>query len=446
MGIGKKLTLSFLAVIVVHLISFQLVFKNIILEQIKNDRHEQFLQEREAADLVQIAQLIRSSSFKDPIEARQLSERLPEDLMYKITVRDGNGRIIYTKESHAFKLQAADMQVVAEYHFQHEPPRMGETVVQFYTNALDILASKGVSMMLLYIYGSIFLTGVVLVMFLVRWILRPIKELSAMIQEIKAGKRNIAVSYQAQDEFGQLFRYFSDMVEQLRYAEERQHELISAIAHDFRTPLTTIKGYASYLSKGRITDMERIKKQTGKIEQKALDLERLLDELQDFSSHYHPLVISRIHVHSFIAGIVEEYAEKAKEANLAFATRLRVSQALHIEADEAKLRRVLANLLDNAIYYNKPDGSILLTLDQREHHVLFTVIDKGEGIAEEDLPNIFTKFYRADKSRNRKNGGTGLGLSICQRIVESHGGEINVISKLGEGSCFWFTIPYYAKR
>ncbi|UFJ41253.1 HAMP domain-containing histidine kinase [Brevibacillus humidisoli] len=445
MQIGKKLVLSFLAVIIIHLIAYQLVFKNIIVEQIKNDRHEEFLQEREAAKLVRIGQLMRSSSFKDPTEARLLSERLPEDLMYKVTVQDGNGQIIYSKESRAYNLQKSEKQVVAEYHFQHEPPRMGGTVVQFFTNETDILASKGVSMIILYIYGSIFLIGLVLVIFLVRWILQPINELSAVIQQIRDGKRNITFSYQANDEFGQLFRYFSDMVEQLRISEERQHELISAIAHDFRTPLTTIRGYASYLSLGRFTDLERIQKQTGKIEQKAIDLERLLDELQEFSkvSDHVPLVISRIHIRSFISSIVEEYTERTKEAGLSLTTRLRVSQELHIEADETKLRRVLANLLDNAIYYNKPDGSILLTVDQREHHVLFSVIDKGEGIAEEDLPKVFTKFYRADKSRNRNNGGTGLGLSICQRIVESHGGEINVISHLGEGSCFWFTIPYH---
>lgn len=446
MGIGKKLALSFLVVIVVHILSYQLIFKKIIIEQIKEDRHQEFLQEKNAVNLVQISQLMRSSSFKDPLEARQFSENLPEELMYKVTVYDGNGQIIYAFESHAYDRNTSDKQIVAEYHFQHEPPRMGETVVQFYTNDSDILASKGVMMMILYIYGSIFITGVLLVIFLVRWILRPIKELSTMVQEIKAGKRDISFSYRANDEFGQLFRYVADMVEQLRYSEERQQELIAAIAHDFRTPLTTIKGYASYLSHGKITDMERIRAQTGKIKQKAIDLERLLDELQEFSSEHTPLVISRFHVHSFIASIVDEYAEKAKEAGLTFTTRLRVSKALHIEADETKLRRVLANLLDNAIYYNKPDGSILLTLDQREHHVLFSVIDKGEGISAEDLPNIFTKFYRVEKSRNRNNGGTGLGLSICQHIVESHGGEINVISKPGEGSCFWFTIPYYVKR
>lgn len=128
---------------------------------------------------------------------------------------------------------------------------------------------------------------------------------------------------------------------------------------------------------------------------------------------------------------------------MSFQWKLRVSNELHIEADETKLRRVMENLINNAIYYNKPDGSILITCDQREGQVLFSVIDKGEGIAPDDLPKIFTKFYRAEKSRNRNSGGTGLGLTICQSIVRRHGGEIIVNSEQGRGSSFSFTIPFY---
>jgi signal transduction histidine kinase len=289
------------------------------------------------------------------------------------------------------------------------------------------------------------LVGLILIYILVRWILRPVNELSRVTQEIKEGKRNTSFSYMGTDEFGQLFRYFTDMVEQLRFSEERQQELISAIAHDFRTPLTTIKGYASYIGSGRVTDLERIQKQMIKIEKRAVDLERLLDELQDFTqqSTELPLNISRIHVRTLMQNVAEEYAEKTREAGLGFRCKIRVSNELHIEADEAKLRRVLENLLNNAIYYNKPNGSILLTCDQQDGKVLFSVIDKGEGISTEDLPKVFTKFYRAEKSRNRNNGGTGLGLTICQSIVQRHGGQITVTSELGEGSCFSFFVPFF---
>jgi len=458
MGIRKKLFLTFIALITLNLVMFKFVFEQIIIEQLKTDRHNQYRDEKAAAEKVRVNQLMRSGYFKDPAELRELGDQLPEDLMYQIVVKDAENNTIFKKYSQAYILKNPktgashnrenDLKVVAEYYFQHDPPNLGQTIIYFYTDDSDILATKGVSMMLWFIYGSIVLAGLVMLMLLMRWILRPVNELSRVTQEIREGGRFVSFTYSSNDEFAQLFRYFTDMVEELRFSEERQQELISAIAHDFRTPLTTIKGYASYIGSGRVTDLDRIRKQMTRIEQKTLDLEKLLDELQDFTqqSVHLPLAISRIHVKTFMQHIVEDYLDKTKEAGLSFHWKLRISHELHIEGDEAKLRRVLENLLNNAIYYNKPNGSILLTCDQRERHVLFSVIDKGEGIAEEDLPKIFTKFYRAEKSRNRNNGGTGLGLTICQSIVRRHGGEITVTSELGEGSCFSFTIPFVQRQ
>ncbi|EMT50453.1 MULTISPECIES: sensor histidine kinase [Brevibacillus] len=454
MSIRNKLFLSFFALIALNLFVFKFVFEDIIVVQLKTDRHNQYRYEKETAEKVRVNQLLSASNFKDPTDRSELEKQLPEDLVYKMLVKDANGNTIFIKTSQAYNLknpprkikkENTDLKVVAEYHFQHEPPKKGETIIYFYTDDSDIMATKGVSMMLWYIYGSIALVGLVLLGFFVRWIHRPVNELSRVTQEIREGKRLVSFTYHSEDEFGRLFRYFSDMVDQLRFSEERQSELISAIAHDFRTPLTTIKGYASYIASGRVTDLERIKKQMKKIEQKTDDLDKLLDELQDFTQQSTELKLnlSRIHVKSFAKGIIEDYLVKIKESGLTLQWKLRISNDLYIEADETKLRRVLENLLNNAIYYNKPNGSILLTCDQREGHVLFSVIDKGEGISQEDLTKIFTKFYRAEKSRNRNNGGTGLGLTICQSIVQRHGGSISVSSELGRGSSFSFTIPFF---
>ncbi|MFS0556084.1 ATP-binding protein [Brevibacillus sp. 179-C9.3 HS] len=458
MSLRNKIFLSFIALITLNILLFKFVFQDIIVDQLKNDRHNQYQAEKEAAEKVMLNQLLLVSNFKDPVERLELDKQLPEDVMYRMVVKDANDNTIYTKTSRAYNLKMpspssnrasskqSELKVVAEYHFQQEPPRTGEIVVYFYTDDYDIMATTGVSMMLWFIYGSISLVGLVLLALFVRWILRPVNELSRVTQEIQEGKRLVTFTYRSHDEFGQLFRYFGDMVDELRLAEERQSEMIASIAHDFRTPLTTIKGYASYIGTGRVTDLTRIQKQMTKIEVKTTDLEKLLDELQDFTTHSSSEVrlnISRIHVKSFLKGIIEDYFPKIKEAGLTFQWKLRISNELHIEADETKLRRVMENLLNNAIHYNKPDGSIYVTCDQREGHVLFSVIDKGEGIAPEDLPRIFTKFYRAEKSRNRNSGGTGLGLTICKSIIRLHGGELMVNSELGEGSSFSFTIPFF---
>ncbi|WP_139492305.1 sensor histidine kinase [Brevibacillus dissolubilis] len=448
MKIGNKIFLAFLAVIVVHILAYQLVFQDMIVEQIKNDRHEQFMQEKRAAERVSFIQLMRTNVFKDPMEMRELTERLPDDLMYKVTVEDANGHPIFTKESNSYSIKGkGKKKIVAEYYFQRQPPYEGRTVIQFYTDDHDILASKGVSMIVFFMYGSIIMIGLALLFILVRWILNPVNELSRVIQDIKSGKRSVTYHYKSNDEFGQVFHYFSDMVSELRTSEERQQELIAAIAHDFRTPLTTIKGYASYIGTGRVTNIERIQKQMKKIEEKADDLEHLLSELQDhvqLSNPDSPLNKSRVHVHPFISDIAEDYGRRTADANLTFTCKIRVTNDLYMEVDEHKMRRVLENLLNNAIYYNKPEGSILLTCDQQDQNLIISVIDKGEGISDDDLPKIFTKFYRAEKSRNRNSGGTGLGLTICQSIVGRHGGQIHVTSQLGVGSSFTITIPLHA--
>ena len=457
MSLRNKLFLSFIALITLNILLFKFVFQDIIVDQLKNDRHNQYQYEKEAAEKVRVNQLLRTSNFKDPTERQELEKQLPEDVMYRMVIKDANGNTIYSKTSQAYDLKVpsstsnrssskkGDLKTVAEYHFQQEPPREGEIVIYFYTDDYDIMSTTGVSMMLWFIYGSLVLVGLVLLTLFVRWILRPVSELSRVTQEIRGGKRLVSFTYKSHDEFGQLFRYFGDMVDELRFSEERQSEMIASIAHDFRTPLTTIKGYASYIGSGRVTALERIQKQMSKIEMKTSDLEKLLDELQDFSQQSTEvrLNISRIHVKGFLKGIIEDYLTRIKDAGLSFQWKLRVSNELHIEADETKLRRVMENLLNNAIYYNKPQGSIMITCDQREGHVLFSVIDKGEGISSEDLPKVFTKFYRAEKSRNRNNGGTGLGLTISQSIVRRHGGELMVNSELGVGSSFSFTIPFY---
>ncbi|QOS97648.1 HAMP domain-containing histidine kinase [Brevibacterium sp. JNUCC-42] len=449
MKISNKILLAFLAVIVIHILAYRFVFQNIIVDQLKTDRHEQFLLGKEVAERVSFNEVIRRSLFKDPNELKELTKQLPEDLMYTIVVEDENGNAITTKTSEAFETKGKGLKmVVAEYFIDRSAPVEGRTVVRFYTDDYDILASKGVSMIIMYIYVSLIFVGIILFIVVIRWILRPVDELSRVTQEIKAGKRDVAFSYQSTDEFGQLFHYFDDMVEELNIVEERQQELMAAIAHDFRTPLTTIKGYASYIASGRVTDLERIQKQMAKIEEKALDLENLLDELQDHNQWMgrFPLNLTRIHIRTFAINIAEEYATRLEHSPISFSSKFRISDSLHMEADEQKLRRVLENLLNNAIHYNKPNGSILFTCDMGNNEVSFSVIDKGEGIAEEDLSKIFTKFYRAEKSRNRNSGGTGLGLTICQRLVERHEGKIIVSSQLGIGSAFTVAIPLKQKN
>jgi uncharacterized protein YpmS len=152
MSIRNKLFLSFFALIALNLFVFKFVFEDIIVVQLKTDRHNQYRYEKETAEKVRVNQLLSASNFKDPTDRSELEKQLPEDLVYKMLVKDANGNTIFIKTSQAYNLknpprkikkENTDLKVVAEYHFQHEPPKKGETIIYFYTDDSDIMAKKG---------------------------------------------------------------------------------------------------------------------------------------------------------------------------------------------------------------------------------------------------------------------------------------------------------------
>lgn len=157
MSLRNKVFLSFIALITLNILLFKFVFQDIIVAQLKNDRHDQYQAEKEAAEKVMLNQLLLVSNFKDPIERLELEKQLPDDVMYRMLVKDANGNTIYSKTSRAYNLKMpspsssnrgdsfkqSDLKVVAEYHFQQEPPRTGEIVVYFYTDDYDMMETTG---------------------------------------------------------------------------------------------------------------------------------------------------------------------------------------------------------------------------------------------------------------------------------------------------------------
>lgn len=278
-------------------------------------------------------------------------------------------------------------------------------------------------------------------LFVARRIVRPLGLMRAATRRIAAGRYDERVPAGTGDELGDLAESFNAMAQTLHATEQRRLDLISDVSHELRTPLSTIEGYMEGLIDGVVEPSDET---WALVHAEAERLRRLVDDLQHLSraeAGRLALREERVMPHEAIRKVVGRLAPlfDAKGVTLKIEVRKRPPQVL---ADPDRLAQVLTNLLSNALRHTPPGGSVTAEAEPRKDRALFRISDSGEGIAEEHLPHVFERFYRADKARSRGDGGAGLGLAISKALVEVMGGEIWAESEgQGRGSAFSFTLP-----
>jgi signal transduction histidine kinase len=287
--------------------------------------------------------------------------------------------------------------------------------------------------------------AILLTFFLSRRILAPVKALTSATERLGRGDFSQRVKIKDKSELGELARAFNTMASDLERAEKLRQNMVADVAHELRTPLSNLQGYLEALHDGVIKPDAKAMRSLG--EEAAL-LSRLVDDLQDLSL----AEAGKLKLNCRLED-ASELINQTVAAVQAQATTKGISLSIElpgklppVNVDSPRISQVLRNLLENAIAHTAADGVITVTAKQRGGWVEVSVTDNGEGIPAKDLPNIFERFYRVDKSRDRATGGTGLGLTIARRLVEAHGGKIKVRSKLGKGSRFSFTVPVAAKK
>ncbi len=235
---------------------------------------------------------------------------------------------------------------------------------------------------------------------------------------------------------------FHDITE-LRRLEKMRQDFVANVSHELRTPVASIKGYAETLLQGAMDDKAALKEFLNTIYQNSDRLVNLINDLLDLARiqsgrmNITPVAIAvEPVIHRCLSILEKTVQDKALTVHVQMPEGIPL-----VMADEARLSQVVLNLLDNAVKYTTDGGNITIKAVAGEKMVQFDVIDNGIGIPEEDLPRIFERFYRVDKSRSRDLGGTGLGLSIVKHIVYVHGGEVWASSILGQGTTFSFTLP-----
>lgn len=283
-------------------------------------------------------------------------------------------------------------------------------------------------------------TALIITFFMSRRISAPIHALSVATTRLGEGDFTQRVNFQGRDEVGKLVKNFNYMATELMQAEEYRRNLVADVAHELGTPVSDIRSYLEAIHDGL---MQPTQANLASIYEDILLLSRLINDLQllaqadagELNLFYQPDNLVRV-ITSAVASTQARVDGKGISLKLDLP-----AQFPAVEIDSQRISQILDNLLDNAIRHTPQGGEITVAARERKSDVEVAISDNGEGIPPEDLPRIFERFYRVDKSRAKTTGGSGLGLTITKRLVEAHGGKIDVQSELGEGTRFTFTIP-----
>jgi len=299
------------------------------------------------------------------------------------------------------------------------------------------------------------LAVMVLVLFAFLLLLRPImvllnkdpggvwREVTEAMRKIGRGDFDVMLDEEKRydGEFGKLVEHLNAMARDLQQMELLRQEFISNVSHEIQSPFTSLRGFAAALQNEQLTPEER-RHYLSIIEIESIRLSRLSDnllKLTSLESEHYPFDPRRYRLDAQIRHLVLACEPQWLDKQLDLELEL---QPIKLEADEDLLNQVWSNLLQNAIKFTPEYGSLHILLTQEEDRVAVTITDSGPGIADEDLPRIFERFYKGDKSRSRVSGGSGLGLSIVKKAVELHGGTVSAYAAPGGGASFRVELPF----
>lgn len=284
------------------------------------------------------------------------------------------------------------------------------------------------------------LAAVMVTLTLAGGILRPIAHVTRAAQRMEKGDLTARAAVESSDEIGHLARAFNAMADSLAQQEQLRRNMVGDVAHELRTPLTNLRGYLEAARDGLLTPDATL---VNNLYEETMLLNRLVADLQELAlAEAGQLTLLRRP--SALADIVAQATAllqpQLEAKGLALQAELPADPP-PVDVDPGRVGQILRNLLSNAVAHTPAGGRITISAGRADRHVAVTVRDTGEGIQPADLPFIFDRFYRADRSRARQTGGAGLGLAIVRHLVAAHGGEIAVVSEPGQGAAFTFTLP-----
>ncbi|WP_188207707.1 sensor histidine kinase [Alkalibacillus aidingensis] len=275
---------------------------------------------------------------------------------------------------------------------------------------------------------------VVTIFILSKLITKPIIRIKEATEQLSHGNHHVELSTARQDELGELADSITKLSKDLERLKNERHEFLASISHELRTPLTYIKGYADIVSRPNLSEEER-EKYIQIIQEETKQLSALIKNLFDLAKvDQNEFVIKpkQINLKELIESLVKRVKPAYSEKDITLIVNC--PKEIIVSVDPVRFQQVLLNVLDNARKHSHEGSEVIISAKQYREHIQIIIEDEGEGIPKEELPFLFDRLYRVEKSRSRQKGGTGLGLTIAREIIESHGGSINIESELGKGT------------
>jgi len=285
---------------------------------------------------------------------------------------------------------------------------------------------------------------------LLAWVSRRIRLLSVDMKSFREGDFSRRTNLSGSDEiaslghgFNRLADRLSSVISELQQSEEYRSQLVANISHDLRTPMATLRSYVeSFMLHWETLPTEDRDKQLTTITSNLDNLENLIERLFDLTQLESGQVDFRpeeFPLEELADDVLRQLEVKAAANDVKLVLEVEGDLQL-VKADPLRIGQVLQNLVDNAVQHSQDGDNVTVKLTRIERGIMASVCDNGSGIAEEDLPHVFERFYTANKSRTGSNSGSGLGLAIAHRIITAHGGELTVESRKGHGTCFRFNL------
>ncbi len=277
------------------------------------------------------------------------------------------------------------------------------------------------------------------------WLTKPLSEMTDKAKELARG--NFSVDFRGEaygSELTELAQALNFAAGEIGKADRMQKELIANVSHDFKTPLTMIKGYASMIKEISGNNPEKREKHAQIIIDETDRLTSLVTAVLDLSkirSGIDSLEISAFDLSAYLSEIMEKFSYLSETKGYVFKTEIQAN--LKTRADKNKIGQVLYNLVGNAVNYTGEDNTVFVSLVRQGNALRFSVRDTGKGIKKEELPDIWDRYYRSQDTHKRPVQGTGLGLSIVKTVLEKHGFTFGVESEIGQGSTFYVLFPIF---